>query len=192
MERVLGKVLISSDQIRQRCVEIGRQISRDYAGRSVTLVAILKGSFMFLADILRSVSPEVPVEVDFMSVSSYGDATVSSGTIVIEKDIEVAIKDRDIIIVEDIVDTGLTLTHVYRILQDKGARSIRVATLLEKPGNSRYEGRLDYVGFRIPNDFVVGYGLDFAQRYRNLPDIRVLDERSECKPDRAQPSIHEI
>ena len=176
MTRVLGKILISREQIQQRCAEIGRQISEDYAGRSVTLVAILKGSFMFLSDVLRNVNPEVPIEVDFMSVSSYGDATVSSGTIVIEKDIEVAIEDREIIIVEDIVDTGLTLTHVHRILRDKGARSIRVAALLEKPGNSRYERKLDYVGFKIPNDFVVGYGLDFAQRYRNLPDIRVLDE----------------
>jgi hypoxanthine phosphoribosyltransferase len=176
MSRVLGKAVVSRDDIARRCAEIGRQISRDYAGRSVTLVAILKGSFMFLADVLRHIDPAMHVEVDFMSVSSYGDGTDSSGTIVIEKDIEVAIRGRDIIIVEDIVDTGLTLTHVYRILDDKGARSIRVAALLEKPGKSRYERKLDYVGFQIPNEFVVGYGLDFAQRYRNLPDIRVLDE----------------
>src|SRR5947207_9940789 len=142
MKKVLGKTLISSDQLGKRCAAIGRQISEDYAGKAVTLVAILKGSFMFLADVLRNINPEVPVEVDFMSVSSYGEQTVSSGTIVIEKDIEVAIQDRDIIIVEDIVDTGLTLTHVYRILHDKGAQSIRVATLLENPGNSRYEGKL--------------------------------------------------
>src|ERR1043165_5915114 len=138
MTRVLGKTLISSDQIQKRCAEIGREISRDCGGHSVTLVAILKGSFLFLADIIRHIDPEIKVEVDFMSVSSYGDQTVSSGTIVIEKDIEVAIKGRDIIIVEDIVDTGLTLTHVYRILTDKGAQSIRIATLLEKPGNSKY------------------------------------------------------
>ena len=177
MTKVLGKVLISGDQIQRRVQELGRQISQDYAGTSVTLVAILKGSFIFLADIIRSINPEIPVEVDFMSVSSYGDSTNSSGTIVIEKDIEVKIEGRDIIIVEDIVDSGLTLTHVYRILHDKGAQSIRVATLLEKPGNSRYEGKLDYVGFQIPNSFVVGYGLDYAQHYRNLPDIRILDER---------------
>lgn len=176
MERRLGEVLVSSEEIRRRTKEIGNQISAEYAGRSVTLVGILKGSFIFLADIIRNISPEIPVEVDFMSVSSYGDSTSSSGTIVIEKDIEVKIEGREIIIVEDIVDSGLTLTHVYRILGDKGARSIRVATLLEKPGNSKYEGHLDYVGFQIPNSFVVGYGLDFAQRYRNLPDIRVLDE----------------
>jgi hypoxanthine phosphoribosyltransferase len=189
MERVLGGVLISSADIERRTGELGRQISLDYSGTSVTLVAILKGSFIFLADIIRNINPEIPVEVDFMSVSSYGDSTSSSGTIVIEKDIEVKIEGRDIIIVEDIVDSGLTLTHVFRILRDKGARSIRVATLLEKPGNSKYEGKLDYVGFQIPNSFVVGYGLDFAQRYRNLPDIRVLHERSECKPERAELSI---
>ena len=176
MKRVLGNILVSSEQIHRRTVELGQQISEDYAGRSVTLVAILKGSFIFLADVMRQISPEVPVEVDFMSVSSYGDGTASSGTIVIEKDIEVKIEGREIIIVEDIVDTGLTLTHVYRILTEKGASSIRVATLLEKPGNSKYKGKLDYVGFQIPNSFVVGYGLDYAQLYRNLPDIRVLDE----------------
>jgi len=176
MYRTPGKVLISSEQIQRRTAEIGRAISTDYLNRGVTLVAILKGSFLFLADIIRHISPEVPVEIDFMSVSSYGDGTSSSGTIVIEKDVEVKIEARDIIIVEDIVDTGLTLTHVYRILKEKGPRSIRVATLLEKPGNSKYEGKLDYVGFEIANYFVVGYGLDYAQRYRNLPDIRILDE----------------
>jgi len=111
-----------------------------------------------------------------MSVSSYGSGTESSGTIVIEKDAKVEIDGRDIILVEDIVDTGLTLTHVHRILSDRGARSIRVATLLEKPGKSKYQGKLEYVGFKIPNSFVVGYGLDYDQHYRNLPDIRVLNE----------------
>jgi hypoxanthine phosphoribosyltransferase len=176
MKRVLGSVLISSDEIQRRTRELGRQISQDYADKSVTLVAILKGSFIFLADVIRNINPEIPVEVDFMSVSSYGDSTTSSGTIVIEKDIEVKIEGRHIIIVEDIVDSGLTLTHVHRILGDKAPLSIRIATLLEKPRNSKYERKLDYVGFQIPNSFVVGYGLDFAQRYRNLPDIRVLDE----------------
>ena len=169
-------VLITDEQIRRRISEIGRQISKDYAGRTVTFVGILKGSFVFLADLIRQVSPDIAVEVDFMSVSSYGDATTTSGTIHIEKDLTVSIEDRDIIIVEDIVDTGLTLLHVYNILSARGARSLRVATLLEKPGNSKYNRPLDYVGFEIPNKFVVGFGLDYAQRYRNLPDIRVLDE----------------
>src|SRR6266567_5359751 len=176
----LGTVLISEGEIRRRIAEIGRQISKDYAGRSLTLVGILKGSFMFLADVIRAISLETPVEVDFMSVSSYGDATTTSGTVHIEKDLGISIDGKDVIIVEDIVDTGLTLLHVYNILSARGARSLRVAALLEKPGNSKYDRPLEYIGFKIPNKFVVGFGLDYAQRLRNLPDIRVLDERSEC------------
>jgi hypoxanthine phosphoribosyltransferase len=176
MQTALGTILITDEEIRCRIVELGRQISQDYAGRAVTLVGILKGSFVFLADLIRSISPEIPVEVDFMSVSSYGDATTTSGTVHIEKDLGIPVNGKDIIIVEDIVDTGLTLLHVYNILSGRGARSLRVATLLEKPGKSKYDRPLDYVGFKIPNQFVVGFGLDYAQRYRNLPDIRVLDE----------------
>src|SRR5262245_33609402 len=176
MKTGLGAVLITEEEIRRRIAEIGRQISKDFAGRTVTLVAILKGSFMFLADTIRAISPELDVELDFMAVSSYGDATKTSGTVHIEKDLGISIEGKDVIIVEDIVDTGLTLLHVYNILSARGARSLRVATLLEKPGNSKYDRPLDYVGFKIPNKFVVGFGLDYAQRYRNLPDIRVLDE----------------
>ena len=111
-----------------------------------------------------------------MSVASYGDSTTTSGTVHIEKDLGISIEDKDVIIIEDIVDSGLTLLHVYNILSARGARSLRVATLLEKSGNSKYDRPLDYVGFKIPNKFVVGFGLDYAQRYRNLSDIRVLDE----------------
>jgi hypoxanthine phosphoribosyltransferase len=176
MQAGLGTILISEDRIRRRIDEIGQQISRDYAGRTVTFVGILKGSFIFLADMIRAVSLEIPVEVDFMSVSSYGDATTTSGTIHIEKDLAIQIEGKDVIIVEDIVDTGLTLLHVYNILSARGARSLRVAALLEKPGNSKYERPLDYIGFQIPNKFVVGFGLDYVQKFRNLSDIRVLDE----------------
>jgi hypoxanthine phosphoribosyltransferase len=176
MKAGLGTILISEDRIRTRIAEIGQQISRDYAGRTVTFVGILKGSFIFMADMIRAVSPEIPVEVDFMSVSSYGDATTTSGTIHIEKDLVVTIEGKDVIIVEDIVDTGLTLLHVYNILSARGARTLRVAALLEKPGNSKYDRPLDYIGFQIPNKFVVGFGLDYAQKFRNLSDIRVLDE----------------
>lgn len=176
MKTALGTVLISEDEIRRRIADLGRQISKDFAGLSVTLVGILKGSFIFLADLIRAIQVDVPVEVDFMAVSSYGDATTTSGTIHIEKDLGISIAGKDVIIVEDIVDSGLTLLHVYNILSARGARTLRVATLLEKPGNSRYDKPLDYVGFRIENKFVVGFGLDFAQRYRNLSDIRVLDE----------------
>jgi hypoxanthine phosphoribosyltransferase len=176
MKTAVGTVLITEEEIRRRIAEIGRQISKDFAGRSVTFVGILKGSFIFLADVIRAVSPEIPVEVDFMSVSSYGDATTTSGTVHIEKDLGISIEGKDVVIVEDIVDTGLTLLHVFNILSARGARSLRVATLLEKPGNSKYDRPLEYVGFKIPNKFVVGFGLDYAQHYRNLPDIRVLDQ----------------
>jgi hypoxanthine phosphoribosyltransferase len=176
MKMLPGTVLITEEEIRGRIGEIGRQISKDYAGRTATLVGILKGSFIFIADLIRAISPEVPVEVDFMSVASYGNSTTTSGTVHIEKDLAISIEDKDVIIVEDIVDSGLTLLHVYNILSARGARSLRVATLLEKPGNSKYDRPLDYIGFKIPNKFVVGFGLDYAQRYRNLSDIRVLDE----------------
>jgi hypoxanthine phosphoribosyltransferase len=176
MKTALGSVLITEEEIQRRIGELGRQISTDYAGRTVTLVGILKGSFIFMADLIRAISPEIPVEVDFMSVSSYGDATTTSGTVHIEKDLGISIDGKDVIIVEDIVDTGLTLLHVYNIFSARNAQSLRVATLLEKPGNSKYNRPLDYVGFKIPNKFVVGFGLDYAQRLRNLPDIRVLDE----------------
>jgi len=176
MKAALGTILVTEEEIRHRVAELGRQISKDYAARTVTLVGILKGSFIFLADLIRVISPEIPVEVDFMAVSSYGDSTTTSGTIHIEKDLGISVNGKDVIIVEDVVDTGLTLLHVYNILSGRGARSLRVAALLEKPGKSKYDRELDYIGFKIPNKFVVGFGLDFAQRYRNLPDIRVLDE----------------
>ena len=176
MKTAMGTILITTEDLDARIAEIGRQISNDYAGREITLVGILKGSFVFLADLMRAISPEIPTEVDFMSVSSYGDSTSSSGTVHIEKDLGVAVSGRNVIIVEDIVDTGLTLLHVHNILSGRGARSVRVATLLEKPGNCKYQHPLDYVGFTIPNKFVVGFGLDYAQKFRNLPEIRVLNE----------------
>jgi len=176
MKTALGAILITEQEIRRRIVELGHQISNDYSKTSLMLVGILRGSFIFLADLIRAISLEEPVEVDFMSVSSYGDSTATSGTVHIEKDLGISVDGKDVIIVEDIVDTGLTLFHVYNILSGRGARSLRVAALLEKPGNSKYKRPLDYVGFKIPNKFVVGFGLDYAQQYRNLPDIRVLDE----------------
>ena len=176
MKTGAGAVLVSRPDIQRRITELGGQISSDYAGRALTVIGILKGSFIFVADLVRQISPEIPVEVDFMSVSSYGNSTSSSGTVRVEYDAEVEIAGRDVIIVEDIVDTGLTLLHVHNILSERGANSLKVATLLEKPGQRKYDRQLDYVGFQITNEFVVGYGLDYAQRYRNLPEIRILDE----------------
>jgi len=176
MKTAVGTVLYSHEDIQRRIAELGKEISSDYAGRELTVIGILKGSFVFVADLIRQINSEIPIEVDFMSVSSYGDSTCSSGTIRVEKDTELQIAGRDIIIVEDIVDTGLTLRHVYNILSERGAKTLRVATLLEKPGQCQHPRRLDYVGFQIANHFVVGYGLDHAQRYRNLREIRILDE----------------
>lgn len=176
MDPTLGAVLVSREDIQQRVDELGRRISQDYAGKTITIVAILKGSFIFLADLVRQLDPGIPIEVDFMSISSYGNSRTSSGIVHIEKDIEVSIEGKDVIIVEDIVDSGLTLQNVHEILSGRGARSLRVAALLEKPGNSRYKGPLDYIGFRIEHQYVVGYGLDSAQKFRNLRDIRVLNE----------------
>ena len=175
----MGTTLITAEEIRTRIAELGRRISDDYLGREILLVGILKGSFVFLADLIRAISPKMPIEVDFMSVSSYGDSTTTSGTIHIEKDLGISVDGKNVIIVEDIVDSGLTLLHVYNILSGRGARSLRTAALLEKPGNSKYDKPLDYLGFEIPSKFVVGFGLDYAQRYRNLRDIRVLDGGSE-------------
>jgi hypoxanthine phosphoribosyltransferase len=171
-----GSILLTRQQIEDRIAGLGLQISSDYQGRSLAVIGILKGSFIFVADLIRQIHPAIPVEVDFIGVSSYGESTSSSGNIQITKDIDIPVEGKDVIIVEDIVDTGLTLTHVHRIVAERGARSIRVAALLEKPESREYEGVVDYVGFQIPSRFVVGYGLDHAQRYRNLSEIRVLDE----------------
>ena len=176
MKPAVGAILVSQEAIQKRIGELGNAISADYYGKTLTLMGVLKGSFVFVADLARQIDVKIPLEVDFMAVSSYGDSTSSSGTIRVDKDAEVEITGRDVVIVEDIVDTGLTLMHVHNILASRGANSIRVATLLEKPGRHKFAGKLDYVGFQIPDRFVVGYGLDYAQRYRNLPDVRVLDE----------------
>jgi hypoxanthine phosphoribosyltransferase len=169
-------LLLSEEQIRRRVAEMGRQISEDYAGRAVTVIGILKGSFIFVADLVRQIVPEIPLEVDFISVSSYGASTTSSGTVHITRDIEIDIADKDVILIEDIVDTGLTLTHVHKVLSQRKPRSVRIATLLEKPASRKYEGTVHYVGFQIPSRFVIGYGLDHSQNHRNLPEIHSLDE----------------
>jgi hypoxanthine phosphoribosyltransferase len=170
-----SSILLSESQIEHRIEEIAAQISDDYKGGALTVIGILKGSFIFVADLIRRIDPALPIEVDFIGVSSYGDAVTTSGNVRVTKDLDVSIESKDVVIVEDIVDSGLTLTCVYSLLAARRPHSIRIATLLEKPETSRYKGPLDYVGFQIPSRFVVGYGLDYAQRYRNLPDVRVLD-----------------
>jgi hypoxanthine phosphoribosyltransferase len=169
-------VFLSQQQIQTRVAEMAREISRDYVNRPLTVVGILKGSFMFVADLVRQIDPAIPIEIDFISASSYGSSTSSSGEVRILHDVGIPVEGKDLLVVEDIVDSGRTLTHVLSILSARGARSIRIAALLEKPDSSKFLGDLHYVGFRIPGRFVVGYGLDYAERYRNLPEIRILNE----------------
>src|SRR5437899_8847387 len=164
MKTALGTILITEQEIRRAIAELGRQTSNDYLKTPVSLVGILRGSFVFLADLIRAISLETPVEVDFMSVSSYGDATTTSGTVHIEKDLGISVGGKDVIIVEDIVDTGLTLFHVYNILLGRGARSLRVAALLAKPDKSKYTRPFDDLGFKIQNKFVVGFGRSEERR----------------------------
>jgi hypoxanthine phosphoribosyltransferase len=173
-EPALGEVLIDEAALRQRVAALGEEISSDYDGRDVLLVGVLKGAVFFLSDLMRHIS--IPCEVDFMAVASYGSATDSSGVVRILKDLDAAIEGRDVLIVEDIVDSGLTLKYLLRNLGARGPASLEVCALLTKPERRKVELRAQYVGFEIPNKFVIGYGLDFAERYRNLPYVATLIE----------------
>jgi hypoxanthine phosphoribosyltransferase len=175
MKAAAASVLISDLEIQKRVAEMGGRISDDYRGRVITVVGILKGSFIFIADLIRHIDPSIPVELEFMTVSSYGNETTSSGKLHIGQDMESPVDGKHLLIVEDIVDTGLTIARIRDLLASRGAASIRIATLLEKETERGHPLTLDYVGFKIPDRFVVGYGLDFAQRYRNLKEIRVFD-----------------
>lgn len=167
------EVMYSAEQISARIKELGKQITLDYADKDVVLVGVLKGSVIFLADLMREI--DLKLTIDFMAVSSYKDATVSSGDIEILKDLTNSIRGKDVIICEDIIDTGLTLFRLTEILGSKGANSVKIATLLDKPEpRLKKELKIDYCGFQIPNKFVVGYGLDAAGRWRNLPFIGVV------------------
>ena len=169
----IGQILISEEQIRDKVRELGGLISADYAGRSVTLVSVLKGSLPFMADLMRAI--DVPVQIDLMEVSSYGGATTeTSGLVRILKDLSSSIAGRDVLIVEDIIDTGLTLNYLLRYLRGKNPSTLRICALLDKPARRLVEIPIDYTGFTIPDEFVVGYGLDFGEYYRNVPFIGVL------------------
>jgi len=169
----IGQVLISEEEIRNKVRELGAQVTADYTGRSVTLVSVLKGSLPFMADLMRAI--DVPVQIDLMEVSSYGGATTeTSGLVRILKDLSSSIAGRDVLIVEDIIDTGLTLNYLLRYLRGKNPASLRICALLDKPARRLVEIPIDYTGFTIPDEFVVGYGLDFGEFYRNLPFIGVL------------------
>lgn len=170
--RDVDRLLLSREQIGMRIEALGRQITQDYAGREIVCVCILKGAVTFFTDLLRCI--DLPLKVDFMSISSYGNATTSSGVVRIIKDLDKDILGQDVLVVEDIIDTGLTLSFLSQNLMTRGAKSLRICTLLDKPTRRKVELTADYTGFQIEDHFVIGYGLDFAERYRNLPDIGIL------------------
>jgi hypoxanthine phosphoribosyltransferase len=168
----IGEILVQADDLSARVRELGEQISGDYAGRDLLMVGVLKGAVFFLSDLMRHISS--PCEVDFMAVASYGSSTDSSGVVRILKDLDIPIEGREVLIVEDIVDSGLTLSYLLRTLNARNPRSLEVCALLTKPERRKVDLPIRYVGFEIPNRFAIGYGLDHAERYRNLPYVAVL------------------
>jgi len=171
-DEAIGRTLGPTEELSRRVRELGAEVSRDYRDKDVLLLGILKGAVFFLSDLMRRL--EVPVEVDFMAVASYGSATKSSGVVRILKDLDAAIEGRDVLIVEDIVDSGLTLQYLLRNLAARNPRSLEVCALLVKPGRQKVDLPTRYVGFEIPNRFAIGYGLDHGERYRNLPYVAAL------------------
>ena len=168
------RILITEEEVSKRIKEMGEQISRDYAGKEVHLIGVLKGAVFFMCELAKHI--DVPVTMDFMSAASYGADTKSSGVVRILKDLDEPLRDRDVLVVEDIIDSGRTLSYLIRMLKDRGPASMKLATLLDKPSRRVvHEVEVDYTGFEIPDEFVVGYGLDFDQKYRNLPFIGVVE-----------------
>jgi hypoxanthine phosphoribosyltransferase len=174
VEQGIAEVLIEEEALRERVAELGAEISADYTGRDLLLVGVLKGAVFFMADLMRAI--DVHCEVDFMAISSYGASTDSSGVVRILKDLDTAIEGRHVVVVEDIIDSGLTLSYLMRNLRARNPATLEVCALLTKPERREIDVPLRYIGFEIPNRFVVGYGLDFAERYRNLRYVGVLDE----------------
>ena len=169
-ERV--EVLLPEEKINARIRELGEQISKDYAGKNIHLICILKGGSFFMCELAKRIT--VPVSIDFMSVSSYGSGTTSGGTIKIKKDLDEPLEGKHVLVVEDIVDTGRTLSYLVELLKDRGAADVKLCALLDKPERREVDIRADYIGFQIPDEFVVGYGLDYDQRYRNFPYIGIV------------------
>ena len=170
---IAGEVLVSSEDLQDRILALGEEIAADYAGRQPLLVGVLKGAFMFMSDLARAI--DLPVEFDFMAVSSYGHSTRSSGVVRIVKDLDIDLTGRDVILVEDIIDSGLTLNYLRRNLLARNPASLEVCALLVRENHEVDEAILRYEGFRVPADFLVGYGLDVDEKFRNLPDIRIAD-----------------
>lgn len=170
----VGEIMITQEQIDERAKELGAQITRDYAGEELVMVCILKGAVLWMGDIMKHV--RLDTVIDFMTASSYGASRESSGVVTIKKDLDCDIKGKPVLLVEDIVDSGITLNYLKRNLQERGAKSVRICTLLDKPSGRKTDIRADYVGFEVEDKFIVGYGLDFNQKYRNLPYISFLKD----------------
>ncbi len=166
------KIMLTQEEITEKVKELGAQISEDYEGKRLLMVSVLKGSVVFVADLMRAI--DIPLSIDFMSVSSYGASTVSSGVVKIIKDIDINLEGMDLLLVEDILDSGKTLAYLKELLEGRNPASVRIATLLDKPARRKAQVTPDYVGFEVPDEFIVGYGLDYAEHYRNLPYIGVL------------------
>jgi hypoxanthine phosphoribosyltransferase len=173
LERAVSEILVDEETLRNRVSELGEEISRDYAGRDLLLIGVLKGAVFFMADLMRQLT--VPCEIDFMAISSYGASTDSSGVVRILKDLDINIEGREVLVVEDIIDSGLTLSYLMRNLEARQPATLEVCALMTKPERRQIDVPVRYIGFEIPNRFVIGYGLDFAERYRNLPYVGVLD-----------------
>ena len=167
------KVLVSEEEVEKRIRDLGEKISKDYEGKQVHLICVLKGGVFFMCELAKRIT--VPVSMDFMSVSSYGDGTTSSGVVKIAKDLDESLEGKDVLVVEDIIDSGRTLSYLLEILKKRNPNSMKLCTLLDKPERRVMDVNVDYVGFNIPDEFVVGYGLDYAQKYRNLPYIEVVE-----------------
>lgn len=174
MKGDIKEILITTEELQNRIKELGQQITEDYKGKDLMLICILKGAVMFMSDLAKYI--ELPLDMDFMAVSSYGSSTESSGVVKIIKDLDVSIENKDILIVEDIIDTGLTLSYLVENLKSRNPNSVKICTLLDKPNKRKAHVKYDYKGFTVPDEFVVGYGLDYDEKYRNLPYICVLKE----------------
>ncbi|MBE7019347.1 MAG: hypoxanthine phosphoribosyltransferase [Ruminococcaceae bacterium] len=174
-ENDIKKILFSKEEIKARIEEMGKQITEDYKdAKSLLVIGILKGSCVFYADLIREIN--LPIEIEFMSVSSYQDSSMSSGEVKIVKDVGTSVALKHVLFVEDIIDTGFTMSKVMEMFEERGAASVKLCSLLSKPDRRKVEISIDYLGFTIPDEFVIGYGLDYAERYRNLPFVGVLDE----------------
>ncbi|WP_069650623.1 hypoxanthine phosphoribosyltransferase [Caloranaerobacter ferrireducens] len=174
MKQDIRQILIETDELQKRIKELGQEITKDYKDKDLVVICVLKGAVMFMSDLCKNI--DLPLNMDFMAVSSYGSSTQSSGVVRILKDLDSSIEGKDVLIVEDIIDTGLTLSYLVENLKSRGPRSVKICTLLDKPERRKAKVKVDYIGFTIPDEFVVGYGLDFNEKYRNLPYVCVLKE----------------